>query len=357
MIVKGTGNVGIGKTNPITTLDVAGSATISGSVRARSAHESGELYFGNGTAVGMFRDNSYDLSIKQGSSSSHALYLGSALDVIVAIDGNNNDTTAKFAVGYNTYKPTASYLFTVLETGFVGIGIDAPSSKLHIGGVASSAHEVAIKISVDGEFDGSIEFNDDDAPTTQYYRMSFNASLETLRFHSDTTDNVLLLQNTGNVGIGTGAPSARLHVYSATAGADGLYIEKTSDENNYALRVKHDTAASNRIIAEFQNGAGAVMTILGDGTVGINDASPTYNLDVNGTFRTTGLATFDAGLTLTGNQTVTGDLTVGGTVTAQEFHAEFVSSSIIYESGSTKFGDTLDDRHEFTGSVYTNGAN
>ena len=48
---------------------------------------------------------------------------------------------------------------------------------------------------------------------------------------------------------------------------------------------------------------------------------------------------------------VAGDMTVTGTLTAQEFHTEFVSASIIYESGSTKFGDTVDDNHDFTGSL------
>ena len=42
-------------------------------------------------------------------------------------------------------------------------------------------------------------------------------------------------------------------------------------------------------------------------------------------------------------------------VTAQEFHTEFVSASIMYESGSTKFGDTSDDVHNFTGSVNIDG--
>ncbi len=56
-------------------------------------------------------------------------------------------------------------------------------------------------------------------------------------------------------------------------------------------------------------------------------------------------------LEVTGNANVTGDLIVTGTVTAQEFHTEFVSASIVYESGSTKFGDTSDDVHNFTGSL------
>jgi hypothetical protein len=54
--------------------------------------------------------------------------------------------------------------------------------------------------------------------------------------------------------------------------------------------------------------------------------------------------------------TLTGDLTVTGRITAEEFHTEFISSSIIYRSGSTKFGDTADDSHDFTGSLAIDGS-
>ena len=57
----------------------------------------------------------------------------------------------------------------------------------------------------------------------------------------------------------------------------------------------------------------------------------------------------------TGNATFAADVTVAGTLTAQEFHTEFVSASILFESGSTKFGDTSDDIHSFTGSLRTTG--
>ena len=56
-------------------------------------------------------------------------------------------------------------------------------------------------------------------------------------------------------------------------------------------------------------------------------------------------------------ETVDGDLTVTGKLTAQEFHTEYVSGSIIYTSGSTKFGDSADDTHEFTGSLYQTSGN
>ena len=50
-----------------------------------------------------------------------------------------------------------------------------------------------------------------------------------------------------------------------------------------------------------------------------------------------------------------GDVLVTGTITAEQFNTTIVSSSVLFQSGSTKFGDTSDDTHDFTGSVYING--
>jgi hypothetical protein len=50
------------------------------------------------------------------------------------------------------------------------------------------------------------------------------------------------------------------------------------------------------------------------------------------------------------------DLTVVGTITAKEIHTSYVTSSVLFESGSTKFGDSLDDVHQFTGSVKITGS-
>ena len=50
------------------------------------------------------------------------------------------------------------------------------------------------------------------------------------------------------------------------------------------------------------------------------------------------------------------NVTATGTMTAQEFHTEFVSASIVYRSGSTKFGDSIDDIHSFSGSIHQSGS-
>ena len=61
-------------------------------------------------------------------------------------------------------------------------------------------------------------------------------------------------------------------------------------------------------------------------------------------------------LSITGDATVDGNATVGGTLTAQEFHTEFVSSSVLLTSGSTIFGNTGDDVAKFSGSLLVNSA-
>jgi hypothetical protein len=49
---------------------------------------------------------------------------------------------------------------------------------------------------------------------------------------------------------------------------------------------------------------------------------------------------------------LTGTLSVSGAIEATEFKTTIVSSSVIFQSGSTKFGDDSGDIHDFTGSVY-----
>jgi hypothetical protein len=57
-----------------------------------------------------------------------------------------------------------------------------------------------------------------------------------------------------------------------------------------------------------------------------------------------------------GTLKVNTDVYVDGTITAKEIHTSYVTSSVLYESGSTKFGDTFNDTHQFTGSLYTTGS-
>ena len=75
------------------------------------------------------------------------------------------------------------------------------------------------------------------------------------------------------------------------------------------------------------------LYISSSGRIGIGTNDPKGDLDIRGSLE------------------VATDLNVSGTITAKEFHTEFVSSSILFDSGSTIFGNSSDDTHEFTGNI------
>jgi hypothetical protein len=94
-------------------------------------------------------------------------------------------------------------------------------------------------------------------------------------------------------------------------------------------------------------------TIISTGTTLVSGSA---QVDVMSTTNISRLATTGSN-TFQGTQTINGSVVVTGSLTAQQY---IVSSSVSYftesfSSGSTKFGDSADDNHNFTGSVYVNG--
>lgn len=57
-----------------------------------------------------------------------------------------------------------------------------------------------------------------------------------------------------------------------------------------------------------------------------------------------------------GNAVITGSLIVTGDLTAERIITQYTSASILYESGSTKLGNSLDDVHSITGSLYVSNS-
>ena len=71
---------------------------------------------------------------------------------------------------------------------------------------------------------------------------------------------------------------------------------------------------------------------------------------------------FIANTSLTGsldveyNVSTSGDFTVGGSITAQNILSELTQSYALHDSGSTQFGNSLDDIQNITGSVGITGS-
>ena len=94
----------------------------------------------------------------------------------------------------------------------------------------------------------------------------------------------------------------------------------------------------------------------------------TTNSVVTGSIRLEGTASFGSlkvndtltvnhGETIiSGSALVTNDLTILGAVNARQFNISVISSSVLFESGSSRFGNTSDDIHSFTGSLQVSGS-
>jgi len=100
----------------------------------------------------------------------------------------------------------------------------------------------------------------------------------------------------------------------------------------------------------FTSSAGSRLTSIESSTSSLNTFTSSTNGRLNSIEGVTG------SYATTGSNTFNGNLTVTGYIDAQELRTTYISSSILYRSGSTKFGDELTDTHSFTGSLSVSGS-
>ncbi len=95
----------------------------------------------------------------------------------------------------------------ITNTGNVGIGTTSPSSKLEVYGATQN-----IEISNTSETDAGIILNDAQATGSQYAKITYGSSDNDLNFLNASSTPRMVIESSGEVGIGTTSPSERLDV-------------------------------------------------------------------------------------------------------------------------------------------------
>jgi hypothetical protein len=153
-----------------------------------------------------------------------------------------------------------------------------------------------------------------------------------------------------------------LYLSSASLYIDGTKVLSSTTQE---LQITTDAGQSFKIL---EAGSDTITLQSGDGniTLASSGGGDVIMDPTNGIIALKGTTTLYAGnriLSSDGNAiqfgnsvTMTGSLTVSGYIETQELRTTYISSSILYRSGSTKFGDELGDTHSFTGSLTVSGS-
>jgi len=168
--------------------------------------------------------------------------------------------------------------------------------------------------------------------------------------YSGTTDTVIgtLQTSTSSLNSFTSSATTRLNSIETSSGSLNSY---TSSNNTKLGVIESTTASLNSYTSSNTTNINAIHTSTGSLNTFTSSATTRLNSieGVSGSYATTGSNQFK------NDQVITGSLTVTGFIETQELRTTYISSSILYRSGSTKFGDELSDTHTFTGSLLVSG--
>jgi len=345
-------------TNFLTSISASGDITASGIISA-SVSIMAPILVGNDTnEIQLSTTNRIDLNPNGSvavrlSDSSVDLNKNTKVNGHITASGNisasgdltaNNITSSRAILGSGEYLSWGSTGTTAIEGSTVsnkinfltngssqmflnstglGIGTTAPTEKLQVTG----------NISASGFISAS------------------SANLSSLP-NLVTTSSLFYNENTGEIYYGTAAPAFTAagisgSIYSALSFITGSGILSSSQGLDFLIP---DIISSSTQISNFNT------FVVNSQTSSFIVNSQTSSFVVNSQTSSFVVNSQTGSFLLNTTDTLTGDLTVTGTITAQEFHTEFVSASIMFSSGSTKFGDTQDDTHTLTGSLNVTGS-
>ena len=349
------GNVGIGTTSPSQKLDVSGNINLSGDNRniffggnntfIGERSNSSELELrggGNSTAQTVYIDNTgqigvgtsnptytldinksgakariYDttgdakLNLSSGNTAVGIIEFGDTDDINVGkIEYRHNNDSMRFIVN-------ASEAMRINSAGNVGIGTTNPSQKLEVEGNIYTGGSIRIKDAGD-----QLEFGNANVALQRTSNLLELGGYDGIVFKSsntvlDSQSERMRITSDGNVGIGTTSPAAGLQVAkggttipaAGASTASAVFGNSTSDDN-YGVAIGTNTSGVGYISSQRTDGIATTYDLViqpNGSNVGIGTTSPSYKLEVDGTFLASGNSTIQGRTSLQKDLTIRGN--------------------------------------------------
>ena len=282
-------------TNSVVTSNTVGTSIITTSLLAiGNSNTVGNIFTtGGNVGIGTSAPGSYKLHVVGDINYTGSLYQNGAIF---------NGSSQWLNNGSNIY----------FSTGNVGVGTSNPSYKLDVNAGATTNGNLMMSNTVGG---GVIVFQD--IHHSIWGRRGYNGNTDTIQFREygqvefwtggliGSQTQRMIITSTGDVGIGTGSPTAKLNVSGTTDLFGNVRVGGSSSSTAFNIDLGTTGAGGSRAgylygdgttmyLTNQQNGGinfgtnntwdRMVVTAAGD--VGVGTASPGYKLDVNGSFAT-----------------------------------------------------------------------
>jgi len=195
-------------------------------------------------------------------------YFGGAAGIVIS----DFASTARLQIYNNSavaFEAGSAERMRITSTGNVGIGTSAPSAPLSVAGGTHLAWT---------------------GPTSRLTIDRSGVVARLQNYDNGSVANLALQWDGGNVGIGTDAPSTKLHIYNGEAtigsGTDGVKLSYSGGNSSGII----DTAFSDNNL-EFRTNGNTKMWIANGGNVGIGTSAPQDKLAINGNAQIVGQST------------------------------------------------------------------